>query len=119
MRGNLSEARELVDDPSLPVGPDAPHDRTVVLWARAMLALAAGDPDAARDVALEALDIERSYGDTISKDVLTWWTGTFFGPDAVGGQGVMDEARGRLEQIGYRRAFVEADQVRGALVGVG
>jgi tetratricopeptide (TPR) repeat protein len=119
MRGNATEARELVDDPSLPVGPDAPHDRTVVLWARAMVDLAEGDPEAARKVALEALDIERTYGDSISKDVLTWWTGTFFGADAVGGQGPMDEARGRLEQIGYKRAFVEPDQVRSALVAVG
>jgi class 3 adenylate cyclase/tetratricopeptide (TPR) repeat protein len=119
LRGNLTEARELVEDPSLPVGPDAPHDRTVVLWARAMLGLAQGDQEAARTLAVEALEIERSYGDSISKDLLTWWTGTFFGPDVVGGDGAMKEARSRLEQLGYRRAFVEADQVRSALVGVG
>jgi tetratricopeptide (TPR) repeat protein len=119
MRGNLSEARELVEDPSLPFGPDAPHDRTVVLWARAMVALAQGDHKAARNVGVEALEIEKSYGDTISKDLLTWWMGTFFGPDAAGGEAAMEEARGRLEAIGYRRAFVEPDQVRSALVAVG
>jgi class 3 adenylate cyclase/tetratricopeptide (TPR) repeat protein len=119
LRGNLAEAREVVEDRSLPVGPDAPHDRTVVLWARAMVALAEGNQDAAQDVAAEALEIERKHGDSISKDVLTWWMGSFFGPDAVGGDTAMGEARGRLEDIGYRRAFVETDQVRSALVGVG
>jgi tetratricopeptide (TPR) repeat protein len=119
MRGNLDDARELVEDPSLPLGPDAPHDRSVVLWARSMVAVAQGDLEAARSVAVEALEIERSYGDSISKDVLTWWTGTFFGPDVVGGQIAMDEARARLEQLGYKRAFVETDQVRSALVAVG
>jgi tetratricopeptide (TPR) repeat protein len=119
MRGNLSEARELVGDPSLPLGPDAPHDRTTVLWTRAMVALVQGDRDEARDLALEALEIERSYGDTISMDVLTWWTAAFFGADVAGGQEALDEARRRLEEIGYRRAFVESDQVRSALVAVG
>lgn len=119
LRGNLADAREVVEDSSLPVGPDAPHDRTVVLWARAMVALAAGDEEAARDVATEALQIERKHGDSISKDVLTWWMGTFFGAEAAGGETAMGEARGRLEQIGYKRAFVEPDQVRTALVGVG
>jgi class 3 adenylate cyclase/tetratricopeptide (TPR) repeat protein len=119
MRGNLTEARELVEDPSLPFGPDAPHDRTVVLWARAMVALVQGDQEAGRNLALEAVEIERSYGDSISKDLLTWWTGSFFGAEAVGGDGAVAEARERLEQLGYRRAFVEADQVRSALVGVG
>jgi tetratricopeptide (TPR) repeat protein len=119
MRGNLTEARELVEDPSLPFGPDAPHDRTVVLWARAMVALVQGDQEAGRNLALEAVEIERGYGDSISKDLLTWWTGSFFGAEAVGGDGAVAEARDRLEQLGYRRAFVEADQVRSALVGVG
>jgi tetratricopeptide (TPR) repeat protein len=119
LRRNLTEARELVEDPSLPVGPDAPHDRTVVLWARALVGLAQGDQEAARNLAVEALGIERSYGDSISKDLLTWWTGTFFGTEAVGGDGAAAEARERLEKLGYRRAFVEADQVRSALVGVG
>jgi hypothetical protein len=31
----------------------------------------------------------------------------------------MEEARERLERLGYRRAFIEPDQVRSALVGVG
>jgi tetratricopeptide (TPR) repeat protein len=118
LRGNVTEARELVQDPSLPFGPDAPHDRTVVLWARAMVALAEGDQESARNLAAEALDIERKHGDSISKDVLTWWTGTFFGADAVGGDAAMDQARARLERLGYRRAFIEPDQVRNALVPV-
>lgn len=119
LRGNLSEAREVAEDPSLPLGPDAPHDRTVVLWARALVALVQGNQEAARNLAVEALEIERNYGDSISKDLLTWWTGTFFGAEAAGGDDPVAEARERLEQLEYRRAFVEADQVRSALVGVG
>jgi hypothetical protein len=119
LRRNVTGARELVEDPSLPFGPDAPHDRTVVLWARAMVALAEGDQESARNVAAEALEIERKHGDSVSKDVLTWWMASFFGPQAAGGDGAVEEARVRLERLGYRRAFIEPDQVRSALVGVG
>ena len=116
MRGSVTEARELTEDPSL---PPSGHDRTAVLWARAMIALAQGDERAARDLALEALEIERKQGDSISQDVSTLWTGIFFGADAVGGDEAVEEARLRLERLGYRRAFIEPDQVRSALVGVG
>jgi class 3 adenylate cyclase/tetratricopeptide (TPR) repeat protein len=119
MRGNLAEARELVEDPSLPPAYEGPGDRTAVLWARALVALAEGDQQAGRDLAAEALEIERKQGDSISRDLSTLWTGSFFGPDAVGGERAMDEARERLERLGYRRAFIEPDQVRSALVGVG
>jgi tetratricopeptide (TPR) repeat protein len=119
MRGNPGEARELVEDPSLPVAYEGPGDRTAVLWARALVALTEGDQQAGRDLAVEAFEIERKQGDSISRDLSTLWTGSFFGPDAVGGERAMDEARERLERLGYRRAFIEPDQVRSALVGVG
>jgi class 3 adenylate cyclase/tetratricopeptide (TPR) repeat protein len=119
MRGNLTEARELVEDPSLPPAYEGPGDRTAVLWARALVSMAQGDPEAARDLATEAFEIERKQGDSLSRDLSTWWTGSFFGPDVVGGDGAMEEARERLERLGYRRAFIEPDQVRSALVGVG
>jgi class 3 adenylate cyclase/tetratricopeptide (TPR) repeat protein len=118
MRGNLTEARQLIEDPSLPPAYEGPGDRTAVLWARALVGVADGDEETARELATEALEIERKQGDSISRDLSTWWTGTFFGPDAVGGDGAMNEAQQRLERIGYRRAFVEPDQVRTALVGV-
>ncbi len=118
MRNNLKEARELVEDPSLPAAYEGPGDRTAVLWARALVSLADGDQEAARDLATEAFDIERKQGDSISRDLSAWWTGTFFGADAAGGDRAMEEARDRLERIGYRRAFIEPDQVRSALVTV-
>jgi hypothetical protein len=45
--------------------------------------------------------------------------GRFFGPDSVGGDEVLEEARRRLEEIGWRRALEEPDLLKGALTRVG
>ena len=118
LRGAVDQAREVADDPNLPETVDVSGDRTAMLWARSLIALSEGDEDAARRHALEAYEFERMKGDRRSVAISTWWAGTFFGPDTVGGDAVMTEARELLERIGYRRPLEEAGHVRGMVAGV-
>jgi class 3 adenylate cyclase/tetratricopeptide (TPR) repeat protein len=115
LRGDLEAARGAVEDARLHEVLDPVHDRTAVLWARALIALGEGEGDEARTLALEAFDIERAKGSSNSFAVATWWVGRFFGPDVVGGQEALDDARRRLEEIGWRRALEEPDRIRTAL----
>jgi class 3 adenylate cyclase/tetratricopeptide (TPR) repeat protein len=119
LRGDMEEAREVAEDPGLEEAIGPPGERTSLLWAWAVIAVASGDEAAARTHALAALDIERSKGPSNSLAASTWWTGRFFGPDVVGGEEVLEEARRRLEEIGWRRALEEPDLLKGALTRVG
>jgi tetratricopeptide (TPR) repeat protein len=119
LQGDLEGAREVAEDPSLPETMDVAGDRTALLWARALIALAEGDQDAARRLGLEAYDIEREKGPSTSLAISTWWTGQFFGPEAVGGEDALEDARQRLERTGYRRALEETEGLKSALSHVG
>jgi class 3 adenylate cyclase/tetratricopeptide (TPR) repeat protein len=119
LRGDMDGAREIAEDPSLEEAIGPPGERTSLLWAWAVIAVASGDEDAARTHALAALDIERGKGPSNSLAASTWWVGRFFGPDAVGGDEVLEEARRRLEEVGWRRALEEPDLLKGALARVG
>jgi hypothetical protein len=105
----------VVEDPSLPEVEGPAGDRTALLWARALIALADGDDQEARRLALEALEIDREKGPSNSLNVATWWTGWFFGPEAVGGQDELEGARRRLEEIGWRRALEEPELVSASI----
>ena len=119
LQGDLEGAREVAEDPSLPETMDVAGDRTALLWARALIALAEGDQEAARRLGLEAYDLEREKGPSTSLAISTWWTGQFFGPEAVGGEDALEEARQRLERTGYRRALEETEGLKSALSHVG
>jgi tetratricopeptide (TPR) repeat protein len=119
LKGERDEARAIAEDPTIPETMDVAGDRTALLWARALIALAGGDEDGARGLALEALGLERGAGPSMSLAASTWWAGTFFGPDAVGGEQVLAEAREHLERIGYRRPLEEAVLMKGGLAAVG
>jgi class 3 adenylate cyclase/tetratricopeptide (TPR) repeat protein len=119
LEGRIDDARKLADDPTLPETMDAAGDRTALLWARTLIALSEGDQEAARALALEALEVERAKPSALSLATSTWWAGTFFGPDAVGGEDALAEAREHLERIGYRRPLEEVVIVKGMVVGVG
>jgi tetratricopeptide (TPR) repeat protein len=119
LRGDTEEARAIVEDPTIPEGLGARSDRGEVLWAQAVIALAEREEDVARDLAGEALRLERLDGNPISVAASTWWMGRFFGPEAVGGEAVVEDARRTLEEAGHRRPLEEADALRGVLVGVG
>jgi hypothetical protein len=116
--GRVQEARDVLEIGSLPPTLDGPGDRTALLWARAYVALAEGDLDAARSHAMEALRIDRDRGAERALAITTWWVGSLFGADAAGGQEELERARKILESVGWVRAFHELEQVRGTLVPV-
>ena len=119
LRGNLEEAREVAEDPNLPETMDVAGDRSALLWARVLIALAEGDEEGARRLAMEAFDFERQNGPSTSLAISTWWAGRFFGAEAVGGEDALEEARRRLERTGYRRALEEPDQLKSVVSRVG
>ncbi len=118
LQGRLEEARRVVEDPSLPEPFAGPGDRTALLWARALIAFAEGGLDRARDLALEALAMDREHGQVRAAAISVWWIASLFGADAVGGGAEVDWARSTIEKANWVRAFHEPEQVRGALTAV-
>jgi tetratricopeptide (TPR) repeat protein len=119
LRGRLEEARAVIDDPALPEGEGAPGDRPALLWARSLIGLAEGDVEGARELALEALAINRDHGQERSVATSVWWIASLFGPEAAGGDEEVARARKILEEAEWVRAFHEVEGVRGALAAVG
>jgi tetratricopeptide (TPR) repeat protein len=119
LRGRLEDARALVDDPTLPDTEDGPGDRTALLWARSLIGFAEGHTDVARELALEALAMNRSQGQERAAAISVWWIASLFGAEAAGGDEEVARARKILEEAEWVRAFHEAELVRGALVAVG
>jgi tetratricopeptide (TPR) repeat protein len=119
LRGRLDEARAVVDDPALPEGDGGPGDRPALLWARSLVRLAEGDVEAARELAGEALRLNRGQGNVRSGAVSTWWVASLFSAEAAGGDEEVARARKILEETEWVRAFNEVEQLRGALAAVG
>ena len=119
LRGRLEEARAIVDDPTLPETEAGPGDRTALLWARSLIGFAEGQVDAARELALEAMAMNRSQGQERAVAISVWWIASLFGAEAAGGDEEVARARKILEEAEWVRAFHEAELVRGALVAVG
>jgi class 3 adenylate cyclase/tetratricopeptide (TPR) repeat protein len=117
IQGRIDEARTVVGDNSLPATLDGPADRTAMLWARAFIALAEGDREAARSHAEEILRLDREEGRPVGVAMTTWWVASLLGADAAGGEAEVDRARQRLEAAGWVRAFREIEQLRDALMG--
>jgi class 3 adenylate cyclase/tetratricopeptide (TPR) repeat protein len=115
MRGEVAEAREVLDV-SVPTTPaDQLGDRTAVLWARSLLALAEGNDDEARRLGAEILELDRARARPDEMAITTWWLARLFGPEAAGGEEAVEEARRFLEGTGWVRFLKEPDQVRRAL----
>jgi class 3 adenylate cyclase/tetratricopeptide (TPR) repeat protein len=115
MRGEVEAARRVLDDSPMPASLDQPGDRTAILWARSLLALAEGNPEEARRLGAEILELDRARGRPDDLAITTWWLGRLFGPEAAGGVDAVEEARRFLEGAGWVRFLKEPDQVRSAL----
>src|SRR5918999_5407323 len=96
IQGRIDEARAVVEDNSMPTTLDGPADRTALLWARAFIALAEGDREAARSQAEEILRLEWEEGRPVGVAITTWWVASLLGADAAGGEAEADRARQRL-----------------------
>jgi hypothetical protein len=78
-----------------------------------VMALHDGDRDRALEGALDMLRLgkEEGWPNPVAADI--WWVGTIFGPEVVGGDEVLEQARQRLEAARWYQALREPELVPG------
>ncbi len=110
LRGDLADAADLVEVAArTPV--DEPGSRAALLIAQSLLALAKGEPDRARRLALQVMELERDGGWRNPLAARTWLVGRLFGADAVGGEAALGEARRTLESAHWLHALREPELI--------
>ena len=111
-QGDVAGARSVLADPLARTAEGEPGGASALAIAEAAAALAEGDPVGARQRSLEALAAE------IAPPVLAnpraaavWWVARLFGPDAAGGERMVEAAREELERNEWRQALREPELV--------
>jgi tetratricopeptide (TPR) repeat protein len=112
-QGMRESAQRILEDPAawVEVGDTESH------WSRAfaemVMALHDGDRDRALEGALDMLRLgkEEGWPNPVAADI--WWVGTIFGPEVVGGDEVLEQARQRLEAARWYQALREPELVPG------
>jgi len=110
MAGDLAAARAVLDDPFSRIAELEPGAGTSLLLAEAAVAFAEDDGEDALAKSLAALD--RVSSDPVVPNpqaAVIWWTGSLFGAEAVGGEGVLVRARETLERNGWQQALREPE----------
>ncbi|MGB7804718.1 MAG: AAA family ATPase [Actinomycetota bacterium] len=110
MQGDTGSAREILADPVARLAEGEPGSVTALLAAESVLALAEGDREIARSKAEAAIEAEsgpRGVPNGLAGQ--RWWAGSLFGPDAAGGQPVLDGARRTLEDHHCLQALREPE----------
>ena len=107
--GEVDKAREVLDDATVPPGAE-PSSHSSFLAVEALMALAEGRTEEARDAARRLFELER-MGLRNHAASLTWWAGRLFGPDLVGGEDEMERARQTLEAANWIQAIKEPDML--------
>jgi len=111
-QGDVAGARAVLTDPLARTTEGEPGGASALLMAEAVAAMAEGDPAGARHRSLEALAAETAPPVVVNpRAAAVWWVASLFGSEAAGGQGVVDEARDRLERNGWRQALREPELV--------
>jgi len=116
LRGDLRGARTELAELVASVDPDDPSFRESVLMSEALVALAEGDTDTARDRAMGLFETHRRAAKRNEVAATTWWIGRLFGPDAAGGEEAVEEARRSLEAAAWRQFIEEPEMLLRALV---
>jgi class 3 adenylate cyclase/tetratricopeptide (TPR) repeat protein len=107
-RGDVDGAREAIRD--LP--PDLLGNTSLepsLQGVEALMALAEGDVDRARELSLALLEARRATGLRNDMAAETWWVGRVFGPEAVGGEDVLEDARRTLEKAHWIQMLEEPE----------
>jgi tetratricopeptide (TPR) repeat protein len=117
-RGDRRGARRLVEDPSIRGAPGERGAEIELLTAKALVDLADGDRNKAEERLRRTLEL-------IHQEGLPNWVATravlvaaLIGPQAVGGEAAVAQARETLEKAGWLHALADADQLA-AVVGAG
>ncbi len=109
------KARALVSETFASIDPEDPSFREAFLMSEALVHLAEGNRETARERAVELLEHHRSGGRRNELATTTWWVGRLFGPDAVGGEEALEQARQILEEVGWMQFIAEPDLLLEAL----
>jgi tetratricopeptide (TPR) repeat protein len=116
LRGDLSAAIITMEDPASRLAELEPDSFTALLVSQTVLALAMEDRDTALRRAEGAVALEaRTRKDWNSHAAQIWWTAQIFGEDAVGGAGVVAEAKDRLEAHHWGQALLEPELITEAI----
>jgi hypothetical protein len=110
MQGDTAGARVVLVDPVARLAEGEPGSVTALLAAESVLALAEGDRETARNKAQAAIEAESGpHGVPNGLAGQRWWAGRLFGPDAAGGQDLVDQARTTLETHHCHQALREPE----------
>jgi tetratricopeptide (TPR) repeat protein len=106
--GDVAAARTVLEDPVLHLAAGEPGSVTALLTAEAALAIAEGEAETARVKATAAISAE-GPPDVVpnAHAAIVWWAGSLFGPDLVGGDETLREAREQLQRNGWEQALEE------------
>jgi tetratricopeptide (TPR) repeat protein len=116
--GDVEEARRLVMDPATQASPGDVAARADLLVATAVIDLAEGDHEEARERLATVLALEEGFP-VNQRAHRTWFVGLLLGADAAGGQDAVEEARKILERARWVFAFQEAELAVEAVAGRG
>jgi tetratricopeptide (TPR) repeat protein len=110
--GDVAGARAVLADPSARTAEGEPGGSLALLYAEAVIDLAEGDRPGARTRSLALLETASKPPSLPNpRAAAVWWTGSLFGPEAAGGQTLIDEARELLERNGWHQALRDPELV--------
>lgn len=110
--GELAAARHVVDETATHVrSGDNAETLEWLLEAETAILLAEGNRDGALEHASRALDGVRARRRSKEIAAQVWLMAELFGPEAVGGADVADQARETLERTHWEQALIEPDLV--------
>jgi class 3 adenylate cyclase/tetratricopeptide (TPR) repeat protein len=113
--GDRRGARRLVEDPSVRGAPADRGAQVDIRTAEALVELADGDRVKAEELLRQTLELVRDEGLPNWVATRTALVATLLGPQAVGGEEALAEARATLERAGWLDAEADAEQIAGAI----
>lgn len=116
--GDRRGADQLADEAAAGMPESDPGEEASILSLRILLALAGGEVERAREMAIQLLALDRDpyWPNAVASRI--WWVGRLLNEDLVGGQ-ELEAARNRLEHAGWRSALEDPDRARAALDRIG
>jgi len=110
-RGDREGALRILEEPEAHVKSGALETRISLLWAELVLALYDGDMERGKDRALAILEVEREPGWPNPTAAAVWLAGSLFGPETVGGEEALEDARKTLEAAHWIASINEPENL--------
>ncbi len=113
--GDRTEAEQLAEETERYRHASDPGDVQPSLVLRVLIALVKGDAAAIDALVERLLALDEGVGWPNQVAARVWWVGRMLGAAAAGGDATLEEARARLEAVGWVTALAEPDLTRHAL----